>query len=133
MRIRNDWITAAKAYVLGEEILDSNFQEAIMLLFELWEGGLPIGVGWSMITELVNIIYDGTPEGSPARDFIVTLYSEDPNKRQLRNHRDTLPAEFLFDMLMYKRPEAIPSKRTSDDELDLRKITTADFFPGKWL
>ncbi|GIZ47713.1 hypothetical protein CKM354_001079800 [Cercospora kikuchii] len=100
----NIWTVLAKAYVLGEELMDANFQSDVLasLHHTRWSGDdTTIG---PLVGELSNIIYDGTTEGSPARLFLVNLYSSQLTKAELAARKGTLAPDFVYDMLMENAP-----------------------------
>ena len=56
----------ADAYVFGEKIIDLRYKEAVMkAIFATLKS-----YNWNMGPESVNVIYEGTPPGSPLRRFI---------------------------------------------------------------
>ncbi|KAI5361704.1 hypothetical protein Slin14017_G084370 [Septoria linicola] len=103
--IRSESITLAEAYILGEELIDSAFQDSIMTSFRAMSSLARTPIVRSVIAEVVKIIYEGTPESSAARQFVAILYSEHMSKKDLKTRRDSFPVDFLFDVLMHKAPE----------------------------
>ena len=52
----------------------------------------------SSANEVVSIIYDGTPEDSPARKLLVDLYKARLAPQALNTGHEILPKEFLLDL-----------------------------------
>jgi hypothetical protein len=61
------FVELARAYVLGEKPIDVKFKNAIIDTFV----AVGTAMGYNPIGERVDILYEGTPEGSPARKLVV--------------------------------------------------------------
>lgn len=88
----------AKLYVLDEELQDSAFCNAVMDTV-LKEMDKP---QWSSVQlpspKAVNTLYNGTPDGSPARDLMVDLHVKYFTFE--KSDMDDYCGEFLPDMLV---------------------------------
>jgi hypothetical protein len=90
--------TLAQAYVFGEKILDTEFQDSIMgLLLSRCGYVNPLIPG----KETIALIYDKTPHGSPARRFIVDLctWSVPEDWDGLGTLAEDVGDEFVTDLL----------------------------------
>jgi hypothetical protein len=102
----NGTIELSKAYVLGEKLIDPNFQNAVLdRIVQRTKGPEGRAPG----PTAVSIIYDGTPEGSPARRLMVDFCSYCANGQWMNIERLSrhVPAEFMDDLvaaLVAKRP-----------------------------
>ncbi|USW55610.1 Putative BTB/POZ domain-containing protein [Septoria linicola] len=82
--MRGTHVTLAKIYVLAEKLGDD---DACNVTIDSWvsllcnrrgeNGGLVPVPDW----DAIKTIYEGTPVGSPARRFLIFLYSKGPKKR----------------------------------------------------
>jgi hypothetical protein len=101
------FVQLARAYVLGEKLIDAKFKNAIIDTF--------VAVGaktrYNPIGECVDILYEGTPEGSPARKMVV-----DACRRYAHGSLNWMegfekcPKVFLIDAVM----ELVKRKPSSD-------------------
>ena len=68
----DDWIRLARLYILGERTLDKCIRNAITSEFSRIST-LPDknGATYFMPTAASNILFDGTPEGSPIRSMLI--------------------------------------------------------------
>lgn len=103
-RLNDDWIVLAKSYVLGEELIDAALRDSIMASLRVMPTYARSRLAQSVIAEVVDIIYDGTPDSSIARQFFAILYSESSCKQDLKMKKEHFPADFLFDVLLQKAP-----------------------------
>lgn len=75
-----EWTSLAKLYVLGANLEDHNCCNAVMeAMVEKIEEKDPQNRSWWPADHIVNILYNGTEQGSPARDFLVEAYLSYPN------------------------------------------------------
>ncbi|KAF2814823.1 uncharacterized protein BDZ99DRAFT_549035 [Mytilinidion resinicola] len=95
----------AKAYVLGEKIMDDGFQQGIFdaiiaksaVLVQVGEGR----TRYMPDFKAIQIIYEGTPEGFPARRLVVDFYSWEASESWFENLTvNPYPADFLFDAMI---------------------------------
>ncbi|KAK4497223.1 hypothetical protein PRZ48_011673 [Zasmidium cellare] len=91
-----EWKVLAKAYVLGEELIDVDFKDtvidALRAKFKSKEGGTV----WEVAADLVRIIYGGTSADSTARRFMADLYHGYALASTFEER--SLPSDFLFDL-----------------------------------
>lgn len=87
----------ARAYVFGEKIQDDAFCNNVMdaILKRIKGNG---HVSWYPTTDAVATIYNGTPEGSPARRLCVYLHTNFGSARQIRSTEDGEHPDFLRDL-----------------------------------
>jgi hypothetical protein len=85
----------AKLYVLGEKLMHDEFQNSVI------DGLINNADGYREIPqgETVNIIYQGTPEGSPARRLMVDLCCYLMREKESRVEWADHHPEFINDML----------------------------------
>ncbi|KAK5120538.1 hypothetical protein LTR85_006194 [Meristemomyces frigidus] len=96
----------AKLYVLGEELLDSNFQDCIIDAFicALREvRAKPAKTStfrYCLRKQTVNLIYDGTPQKSPARQLMVDVYTREATGEAMKDENNNVQVhpEFLLDL-----------------------------------
>lgn len=94
----------AEAYVLGERIMDDSYKDTIMKALISYSEKADTVLG----SLHVGIIYTGTPEGSPARQLLVAMYSWGVSGYTIpdRDCAKTYHSEFLQDLVV-----ALLSKR----------------------
>lgn len=95
---QNEFRQLAQCYVLGESLLDTKFQNAVIdaIYSKLRDGS---GTTFHEIgAEVVTIIYKGTVAESPARLLMVDIFTSHANKDQMREVVEDVPAEFLQDL-----------------------------------
>jgi hypothetical protein len=70
----NDWLLLAEAYVLGEALVDPAFQSPILDAMALMiEDDDERKALWRVLSEVVETVYEGTAESSPARNWLVQI------------------------------------------------------------
>jgi len=72
----------------------------------------------------VQIIYEGTPDHSPARELLVSLYTNFITSAFITEKSDAVPKDFLYDLsisLLTQRPLS----KTLKDALSEKKVTDA--------
>jgi prefoldin beta subunit len=90
------WLDLANAYVFGEKIMDSKYQCAILETFAAIQGEAPD----FPCAEAFTIIYDGTPERSPARMLLADMYAYGAHDAEdWKKEFDLLPSEALVDIM----------------------------------
>ncbi|CAK1358918.1 unnamed protein product [Cercospora beticola] len=87
----SDWLTSAEAIALGDELMDSAFQHSAMDMMMV--AARAENTGQMLSGQVVQIIYDGTPEDSGARSLIVDIFKQHPEL--LESCGDELPSAFL--------------------------------------
>lgn len=94
--VNKPWGTLARLYILGERLLDTEIQHAVIKeMLRLCYLKDNKGSRWFPARETVTKIYDGTPAGSPARRLMVDLHVSHANGNWLKF--DDHP-EFLADL-----------------------------------
>jgi hypothetical protein len=88
----------AEMYVLGETLMDSNFQNKVLeTMVQRCEtkNSYPAGIA-------IDIIYKGTPEGSPAWHLLVDYYVWGARSSWFKgqNMATERPADFINDLLL---------------------------------
>ncbi|KAK3076874.1 hypothetical protein LTS18_011764 [Coniosporium uncinatum] len=97
-----EYVQLAKAYVLGEKLQDRDFQDAVIDAVvdksnHLTEGNKT----WSPVGDAVKIIYDGTPDTSPAQKLLVDIHCHYGHTLWLTDHcppNKDIPHDFLLDL-----------------------------------
>jgi hypothetical protein len=95
----------ACCYVLGEELLDTTFKRTIMraLCQKLRDSAVPATI-WEVAPAMVTILYEGTPEKSPARRFMCDLFKHlcirKCGRQQIAACQGKVPQDFFYDLLM---------------------------------
>ncbi|PIA92217.1 hypothetical protein CB0940_09621 [Cercospora beticola] len=100
----NAWIILAKAYVLGEELIDAKFKNDILATMRFKQWSVDNETIKPLMGRLSNIIYSGTTGGSDARKFLVDLYYARVTKAELMHKKGSLIQDFAFDVLIAKIP-----------------------------
>lgn len=94
---RNDpiWIDLANAFVFGEKIMDRKYQRDIIETIAAVQSHAPD----FPCAEAFAIVYDGTPEGSPARRLLADMYAHGAyDAPDWRKELELLPHEALLDV-----------------------------------
>ncbi|KAF2869199.1 hypothetical protein BDV95DRAFT_578587 [Massariosphaeria phaeospora] len=91
----------AYAYVLGERLLDTSFQNAIADAYVLYARGAGSGDAATLkryypSNEDIRIIYEGTSEGNPMRQLLVDIWSCRGKAEWLSEGEAELPRDFLL-------------------------------------
>ncbi|KAH7345984.1 hypothetical protein BKA66DRAFT_576724 [Pyrenochaeta sp. MPI-SDFR-AT-0127] len=110
------WIDLANAYVFGEKIMDRNYQKASLDTIAAYQANAPD----FPCAESFVIIYDGTPDGSPARKLLSDMYAHGAyDAPDWKKEYELLPHEALVDVLRatvrvrrehYERPWTLSTK-----------------------
>lgn len=89
----------ARAYVFGEKVQDDAFCNSVTDAMLDRAGGSEHGsCWWYPTTKAVSIIYDGTPEGSPARRLCVHLHTHYGKSYDIQSTANGEHPEFLKDL-----------------------------------
>lgn len=108
-QIKQCYRLLAQLYVSGERFLNRRIQTAVIKeIFRLTLKHDSKRVCWYPTGEVVNIIYRGTPEGSPARRLLVDLHANMGTKEWMDHN---LEAGFAIDVAkaLYTKIQANPS------------------------
>ncbi|KAF2025531.1 hypothetical protein EK21DRAFT_76189 [Setomelanomma holmii] len=90
------WVDLANAYVFAEKMMDQRYKCAILETI----AGVQRDAPDYPCAEAFNIVYDGTPEGSPARRLLVDMYAYGAYDAPDWNEElEKLPHEALADVL----------------------------------
>lgn len=87
-------------YVLGEKLLDTNFQDRVIDAI-VAAARQPDESGHRQIPDevSVNYIYQNSPKGSPARKLMVDIWLTDSGDDWLEDvHPDKMDHDFMFDI-----------------------------------
>jgi hypothetical protein len=103
-----------KMYVLGERFMDEVFQDDILKLMMcdcVEKNKYPVG-------PQINTVYEGTPEGSPARRLLVDFFVWAADKAWVKDRKfaESMPLEFINDVILAlvdQRPGLVVSKGAS--------------------
>ncbi|EME77546.1 uncharacterized protein MYCFIDRAFT_179060 [Pseudocercospora fijiensis CIRAD86] len=103
-----EWMSLAHAYVLGEALIQDEFQEDILQHMKAKASKEREGKPYlsETILELITIIYEGTTSSSPGRRFLVDLFrgkwDGQRDKRWavdlLKSFEDKAPTEFSTEL-----------------------------------
>lgn len=96
-----EYLRLAKAYVLGDMLLDGSFQDAALdAILEKTHSKANDGRRWYPVGPVIEVIYDNTVESSKARALLVDLYTYHAHGTWLVDHAkyEQLPKQFLYDL-----------------------------------
>ncbi|KAF2166273.1 hypothetical protein M409DRAFT_55126 [Zasmidium cellare ATCC 36951] len=91
------WGLLADAFVLGEELMDTEFKDTVMDSFRAKAQGEHGRSFWLSAPEIVHTIYDGTPSSSAARKFVVDIFYNHAESAVL-DKTEEYPTDFLLDL-----------------------------------
>jgi hypothetical protein len=92
-----EYIELAQCYVLGEKLLDMKFKNAVIdALIEVLEND-PEDNCFLPDYDIINTIYEGTTEGSPARTLLVDMWQGRATP-SCKAALDECPPEFTMDL-----------------------------------
>lgn len=86
-----------KSYVMGEMLMDTAFKNAVLVAFRDALLNQPFYKPLRPGSSIVKTIYDGTPEGSPGRRFMVDVWVREA-KENWAIHLDDMPLAFTLDL-----------------------------------
>jgi hypothetical protein len=92
-----DWTTLTKSYVLGEKLLDAEFEDFIteMVAQAKWcDEDLLETAGASNI----HTMYEGTPLASKGRMLFAELVADYASPQRFAENKHSYPTEFVFDV-----------------------------------
>lgn len=103
--VNTEYMALFKLYILGEKFQDSLAKDAATTaILHLSKSRYTDGYWALPLPPVVDLIYNGTPEGSPARRLIADLWST-PTLNSLQELRSALPKDFLSDLVVVMRNE----------------------------
>lgn len=92
-----EYETLSKCYVMGEKLMDIGFKNAVIdALFEartIQPFQNPCNPG----PDPIKLIYEGTPEGSPARRYFVDVWAMNATEKWT-DLLDDMPSAFVIDL-----------------------------------
>ena len=94
----DEWLLLAETYVLGEALVDTAFQASVLeVLRYMGDATSERESFWSVASEIIAVVYEGTPAGSPARDYLLELFLRHARGEMSEELKDglELPEEFL--------------------------------------
>ncbi|KAL7936955.1 hypothetical protein V8C35DRAFT_332213 [Trichoderma chlorosporum] len=116
-----EYVQLAKAYVLGDFLVDVNFKNAVMDTMFIKshsmasDGRRPHPAG-----PVIRYIYEKTPESSPPRRFLVDLFAYFGKAKWLEPKwisEDDLPEQFIRDLLTAMFKHRRPPSEYKDSEM----------------
>ena len=111
-----EYLRLAKAYVLGEQMGDINFKDAVIdAIVDKSNTATTDKKRWSPVGPVIRCIYDNTPETSPARQLLVDLYAVSGRSKWLHTwaKKSDLTKDFLYDLsiALFKQKQDPTGKR----------------------
>ncbi|KAK4960285.1 hypothetical protein LTR10_003179 [Elasticomyces elasticus] len=104
-----EWLNLADAFVLGDALVDSEFQASVLETLRFMSGSRQRKSFWAVATEVVAVIYDGTPTGSPIREVLLDLFLLHADGQLSDDDILALPEEFLREL--EKAPQSLAVMR----------------------
>jgi hypothetical protein len=95
----SEYLNLVKAYVLGDKILDSRYQdEAIDAIVEKCQSKAQDGANWFPVGEVIRYAFDNTNESAPIRELLVDMYAIHGKRIWLQDWAEpaNVPQPFLF-------------------------------------
>jgi hypothetical protein len=95
----SEYLNLVKAYVLGDKILDSRYQDAaIDAIVEKCQSKAQDGANWFPVGEVIRYAFDNTNESAPIRELLVDMYAIHGYRAWLEDWAEpaSLPQPFLF-------------------------------------
>ncbi|XHF97178.1 hypothetical protein AWENTII_000779 [Aspergillus wentii] len=95
----SEYLELAKAYVLGDKLLDSKFQDTVIdAIIEKSLSKAKDGASWYPVGEVIEYVYCNTHESAPIRELLVDMYVYYGYSDWLRdyNEPENVPQPFLL-------------------------------------
>jgi hypothetical protein len=112
------YTSLSKLYVLAEKLIDNTTKELVLAAISAHaKEMLSRDLNCIPPIESVQTIYEGTPEGSPARRLIVQIFTDNGSPSSLTTEVDDIPKGFLYELsvsLISTRP--IKERDTFNDK-----------------
>jgi hypothetical protein len=106
--VADEYATLSKLFVLAEKLMDDNAKVAILAAISARSKELHSDKTlYYPAIDSIQIIYDGTPNSSPARQLLVSLYTDFVTSAFVTEMSEAVPKDFLYDLsisLLTKRP-----------------------------
>ncbi|KAH6010119.1 hypothetical protein HBI67_171860 [Parastagonospora nodorum] len=121
--VADEYATLSKLFVLAEKLMDEDGKTAILAAISA-RSQEPFSdkILYYPAIDSVQIIYEGTPEHSPARKLLVTLYTNFVTFAFVTEKSDAVPKDFLHDLSLSLLTQR-PLSKTLKDALDEEKAT----------
>jgi hypothetical protein len=114
-----EYTNLAKAYVLGDKILDPTFQDTVIdAILEKSQSKGKDGKCWYPHVEVIKYTFNNTNESAPIRKLFVDMYAGYARSSWIHKWAADLPQPFLFQLSCLL--------------LDRRQGTTASFEPSRY-
>ncbi|KAJ4321862.1 hypothetical protein N0V94_002695 [Neodidymelliopsis sp. IMI 364377] len=112
------YTSLSKLYVLAEKLIDNTTKELVLAAISAHAREM---LSQDLICippiESIQMIYEGTPEGSPVRRLITQIFTDNGCPSSLTTEADDIPKDFLYELsisLISTRP--IKQRNTFNDE-----------------
>lgn len=115
--VADEYVLLSKLFVLAEKLMDDKSKAVILdslaacALKPRWDGRL-----YYPGIDAIQIIYEGTPEGSCARAWLVDVYTQHVSSSFLTEKPNTVPKDFLQDLSI-----SLLTKRSLPKEVEVLK------------
>ncbi|KAF2827444.1 hypothetical protein CC86DRAFT_439935 [Ophiobolus disseminans] len=108
--VADKYAVLSKLYVLADKLMDDTAKETILAAIlarskEAFKGSL-----YYPAIDSIQIIYEGTREGSPARQLMVDLYTDFVTSSFVAEKAEAVPKEFLHDLFISLLTKRAPVK-----------------------
>ena len=87
----------SNSLVMGEMLMDTAFKNAVLIVFRDALLNQPFYKRLRPGPSIIKTIYDGTPEGSPGRRFMVDVWVREADEKWAI-HLDDMPLAFMMDL-----------------------------------
>ena len=97
--VADEYTSLSKLFVLSKKLMDDMAKEVVLAAM-LARAKEPFSDGqlYYPALDCVQIIYEGTPEQSPARQLLVQLYTDFGNVDFITEKAEVIPKDFLYDL-----------------------------------
>lgn len=125
----DEWLALCRLYALAEYLLDYWAKNRVIdgmhtYLTKILPKELKLESPSELFSaEAVQVVYDGTPEGSPVRRLITDLYAIHGRDIWLKNAKEEFPTEFLYEIalkMLQLRPRPTASRINASLEIPSR-------------
>ena len=101
-----EFATLAAAYALGEALIDTTFKDTVIDALRAKVRSASGTRLWIVGGEAIKVIYEGTPEASAARTFLVDVYASLASDKDMANTFDKAPKDFYYDVAIALKKRA---------------------------
>lgn len=97
--VADEYTSLSKLFVLAEKLMDDTAKKVVLAAM-LARSKEPFSDKqlYYPALDCVQIVYEGTPEQSPARQLLVQLYTDFGNADFITEPAGAIPKDFLYDM-----------------------------------